>query len=138
MSQSDDAGVIAATVLQPLNTTLQLAVDLASKLFQEANRGPIDFNTNKAFTHLWRWLHARPSSEEAHNQRLDDTVVAIIGDLPSLRDWATQARDSLRRNRISLGFDDEERCRQAGRLALKPHQSTIASWETEAPHLYLL
>ena len=38
MSQSDDAGVIAATVLRPSTRRGEVAVDLAIKLFQEANR----------------------------------------------------------------------------------------------------
>lgn len=130
------SAAIAAGLLSPLEHPLGYAVEVAATLFREAASASIDFKTNKGLSLLWSWLHTRPTGEEAHNHDLISTVEKIVKELPSLAEWAQAILPTLRR--LGGGYCQEERYRQAGRLALAPYRATIESWDAQSPHLYLL
>lgn len=125
--------VIAGGALSSIEHALGYAVEVALNLYQAATLEPIDHKSNGAFSLLWSWLHIRPTSEEAQNEDLLTTVQKIVREVPHLAEWAQAIMPHVRS--LGIGFYQEERYREAGRLALEPYRATVEGW---GPYLYLL
>lgn len=124
---------IAAGALSSIEHSLGYAVEVALNLYGAAVNEPIDHKSNRAFSLLWSWLHKRPTSEEAQNEDLLTTVQKVVGEVPHLAEWARAIMPHVRS--LGIGFYEEDRYREAGRLALEPYRATVEGW---GPYLYLL